>query len=248
MNEIEFSDGAREWLLSIADDKHLMGQQHAEWIGIAPFLEEDLAFASIGQDELRHAAWLYQLIAGDDDAAIDQLAFGRAAGQYRSCHLVEFATDDWATAFVRHWIFDLADAYRIELLASSTLEVLRHIAARIQAEERFHRLHSQQMLDVLLADPTAARRITKAVEQIAPLVPGMFDGVAGEVDAIVEGLTAAPFIGVWPSVRAEIEERVGAVDWGGTPEHGRRTVRSPNWQPMMSRMREVIALDVEAVW
>ena len=76
----------------------------------------------------------------------------------------------------------------------------------------------------------------------------MFDGVAGEVDAIVEGLTAAPFIGVWPSVRAEIEERVGAVDWGGTPEHGRRTVRSPNWQPMMSRMREVIALDVEAVW
>ena len=34
MSEIEFSDGAREWLLSIADDKHLMGQQHAEWIGI----------------------------------------------------------------------------------------------------------------------------------------------------------------------------------------------------------------------
>ena len=33
-----------------------MGQQHTEWIGVAPFLEEDLAFSSIGQDELGHAA------------------------------------------------------------------------------------------------------------------------------------------------------------------------------------------------
>ncbi len=41
----------REYLLALADDDHLMGQQHTEWIGVAPFLEEDMALASIGQDE-----------------------------------------------------------------------------------------------------------------------------------------------------------------------------------------------------
>ena len=46
----EISPQVREFLLALADDKHLMGQQHAEWIGVTPFLEEDLAFCSIGQD------------------------------------------------------------------------------------------------------------------------------------------------------------------------------------------------------
>ena len=52
----------KEYLLAFADDEHLMGQQHTEWIGIAPFLEEDMAFASIGQDELGHASMLYAFI------------------------------------------------------------------------------------------------------------------------------------------------------------------------------------------
>ena len=54
--------GGREHLLALADDEHLIGQQHTEWIGVAPFLEEDLAFASIAQDELGHAAALYEVI------------------------------------------------------------------------------------------------------------------------------------------------------------------------------------------
>ena len=73
----------REFLLAFADDEHLIGQQHTEWIGVAPFLEEDLAFSSIAQDELGHAAALYAIVAGDgdpvdDDLRIDDLAFGRA--------------------------------------------------------------------------------------------------------------------------------------------------------------------------
>ncbi len=67
------SDGGREYLLAFADDEHLIGQQHTEWIGTAPFLEEDLAFCSIAQDELGHAAALYELL-GD----ADELAFRRA--------------------------------------------------------------------------------------------------------------------------------------------------------------------------
>ena len=31
-------DGTVEFLISFADDEHLMGQRHTEWIGVAPFL------------------------------------------------------------------------------------------------------------------------------------------------------------------------------------------------------------------
>ena len=59
---MSLSAGAAETLLAFADDEHIIGQRHTEWIGVAPFLEEDLAMSSIAQDELGHAASLYELL------------------------------------------------------------------------------------------------------------------------------------------------------------------------------------------
>ena len=67
------SDAARELVLAFADDELCVGQNHAWWIAIGPFLEEDLAFTSIAQDELGHARSLYGLITDD----VDDLAYGR---------------------------------------------------------------------------------------------------------------------------------------------------------------------------
>ena len=113
--------GTAEFLLAFADDEHLMGQQHTEWIGIAPFLEEDMAFASIAQDELSHAALLYAIVADNgqggppDDRAIDTLAFDRSAADYRSAQIVEVACTGWAHALVRHWLYDTAEELRWSL-------------------------------------------------------------------------------------------------------------------------------------
>ncbi|MBR9782697.1 hypothetical protein GYB60_01910 [bacterium] len=118
------TNGVREFLLAFADDEHLMGQQHAEWIGVAPFLEEDLAFCSIGQDELAHAASLYAIVAGDGDPtgvvdpAIDELAFHRDPADWRSCRLVEEPSGDWGHALVRHWLYDAAEELRWDLICS----------------------------------------------------------------------------------------------------------------------------------
>ena len=48
----------RAHLLALADDEHMVGARHTNWIGLGPFLEEDLAFCSIAQDELGHAIGL----------------------------------------------------------------------------------------------------------------------------------------------------------------------------------------------
>ena len=118
---------AHEVLLALADDEHLMGQQHAEWIGVAPFLEEDLAFCSIAQDELGHAAALYELL-GD----ADQLAFRRSPEDYRSCHLVELPCPDWADALVRHWLYDEAEVLRWDALAGSSWAAVAAVVERVQ--------------------------------------------------------------------------------------------------------------------
>jgi ring-1,2-phenylacetyl-CoA epoxidase subunit PaaC len=46
-------------LLELADDELILGWRNSEWTGIAPLLEEDVAFSSIAQNEIGHARALY---------------------------------------------------------------------------------------------------------------------------------------------------------------------------------------------
>lgn len=239
----------RELILAFADDEHLMGQQHTEWIGVAPFLEEDLAFSSIGQDELGHAAMLYELLVGADDAAIDKIAYDRSAAEYRSCHFCEYQTNDWAEALIRHWMYDLAEKLRWELFADSSVIELCEIASRALREESYHRLHAETLVDALLASSEAAERLRSALYGLVPLALGLFEGVASEADCVANGVVAAPFgarIGEWKQL---VEARFGGVVWSAPPpRQHQRTSRSDAWQPLMTRMREVLDFDREAIW
>ena len=76
-------------LLEIADDELILGWRDSEWTGIAPFLEEDVAFSSIAQNEIGHARALYELVARERGATADELAFDRSPDEYRCSALVE---------------------------------------------------------------------------------------------------------------------------------------------------------------
>ena len=66
-------------LLTLADDELILGWRNSEWTGIAPFLEEDVAFSSIAQNEIGHARALYELAARELGTDADALAFDRTA-------------------------------------------------------------------------------------------------------------------------------------------------------------------------
>src|SRR5918994_535549 len=85
----------RSLVLAVADDELVIGHRHSEWTGFAPHLEEDVAFSSIAQDEIGHAAALYGLLARLDDTDADAIALGRDAGEYRSAILCERPNRDW---------------------------------------------------------------------------------------------------------------------------------------------------------
>src|SRR5512140_691569 len=102
-----------ELLLTLADDEFVIGFRDSEWTGIAPMLEEDVAFSSLEQDEIGHARLLYQprvALTGEDP---DRLAFHRQPSEYRHARLLDHPRNDWAFTVVRRWLYDTADAFRL---------------------------------------------------------------------------------------------------------------------------------------
>ena len=106
-------------LLELADDELVLGWRNSEWTGIAPFLEEDVAFSSIAQNEIGHARALYELVARELGTDADAVAFDRPPEQYRSAPLVELRRLEWALTIARHWLYETADAVRLEALQAS---------------------------------------------------------------------------------------------------------------------------------
>ena len=155
--DISGRDALAELLLSVADDEFVIGFWDSEWTGIAPMLEEDVATSSIAQDEIGHARALYELLAtltGDD---ADQIAFGREADAYRHAALLDHARGDWAFSVARRYLYETADAVRLEALARSTWEPIAQLATKMRREETYHRMHADAWLRRLADGPPEAR-------------------------------------------------------------------------------------------
>src|SRR5262245_63515719 len=107
----------------------MLGHRNADWTGLAPILEEDIAFSSLSQDELAHATALYQMVAGMLGTSADKLAYGRKPEEYRCAQLVELSDEfNWATAIGRNFFCDHFDAGRLARLAQSAYTPLAQLA------------------------------------------------------------------------------------------------------------------------
>src|SRR6266852_8228585 len=121
-----------ELLLGLADDELVLGWRNSEWTGIAPVLEEDVAFSSIAQNESGHARAIYQLLSEDADA----LAFDRRPDEYRCAPIVQRRfVPDWARTIARHVLYETADELRIAALKESGDAEVAGLAAKIDREE-----------------------------------------------------------------------------------------------------------------
>src|SRR3954447_6867111 len=148
-----------ELLLGLADDELIIGWRDSEWTGIAPMLEEDVAFSSIAQNEIGHARAVYELLSEDADA----LAFDRPLEEYRCAPLVELRLLDWAHAIARRWLYEVADEIRISALKGSL-----PLAAKIDREETYHRQHAAMWHERL----AGTSQFRAAVEDLWPYALG----------------------------------------------------------------------------
>ncbi len=164
-----------ELLLELADDELILGWRNSEWTGIAPFLEEDVAFSSIAQNEIGHARALYELAARDLGTDADALAFDRKPEEYRCAPLVELRRLEWARTIARHWLYETADAVRLEALKASDDPEVAGLAAKMDREEAYHRLHAEMWIDRLLASDEGRTRLEEGVQELWAYALGVLD-------------------------------------------------------------------------
>jgi ring-1,2-phenylacetyl-CoA epoxidase subunit PaaC len=159
-------------LLTLADDELILGWRDSEWTGIAPTLEEDVAFSSIAQNEIGHARALYELAAAELGTNADALAFDREPRDYACAPLVELRLlDDWALTIARRYLYEEADRVRIEALMSGEDRELAGLAAKIDREEVYHRLHAELWASRLRDEP----RFEAAVAKLWPYALGLLE-------------------------------------------------------------------------
>jgi len=178
-------------LLSIADDELILGWRDSEWTGIAPFLEEDVAFSSIAQNEIGHARALYELAAAELGTTADELAFDRPPEEYRCAPLVQLRKLEWARTIARHWLYETADEIRLESLKASDDADIAGIAAKMDREEAYHRMHAEMWVDRMFASDEGRARFEEAVEELWPYALGVLDDE------------------LRPELRRRVEERLG---------------------------------------
>jgi ring-1,2-phenylacetyl-CoA epoxidase subunit PaaC len=193
-------------LLEIADDELILGWRDSEWTGIAPSLEEDVAFSSIAQNEIGHARALYELAARELGTDADSLAFDRDPAEYRCAQLVELRRLEWAHTIARHWLYECADEIRLAALKESDDPDLAGLAAKMDREEVYHRMHAQMWADRLRDEP----RFTDAVRELWPLALGVLP----------------------PEQRARLAERVGLEVEDAVERNGHATDLQELWEEM----------------
>ncbi len=209
-------------LLAIADDELVLGWRDSEWTGIAPFLEEDVAFSSIAQTEIGHARALYELVAQELGTTADELAFDRSPAEYRAAPLAELdLVHDWARSVARRYLYEAADALRVEALRRSERPELAGLAAKIEREEAYHQLHAEMWAERLRADGDGRRRFEAALDALWPYALGVLEGDERErlceilgrepVEAVERGTHVEDWPALWNEMTIVRRSAPGAV-------------------------------------
>lgn len=199
-------------LLALADDELIIGHRHSEWTGWAPHLEEDLAFSSIAQDEMAHARLLYELAEPLAGRTPDELALGRRPEEYLHAVLCERPNGDWGYTVARQYLYDTADAVRLEALERSSFAELAEAVRAIRLEERYHLEHARVWFARLAGGPVQAReRLAGGLERAVPEAMGLFEALPGEAALVEEGVLPEPTSALLARWLADLGEALESV-------------------------------------
>ncbi|WP_328702013.1 1,2-phenylacetyl-CoA epoxidase subunit PaaC [Alicyclobacillus fructus] len=203
--------------LQLGDEELFLGHRDSEWLGLAPEIEEDVAFASMAQDEVRHAAFWYELAETAGMGQADALAFDRPATDRRHAALCARPNGDWAHTVLRHYLYDAWDAVRLMALAEAGEETVAQGARRMLREEHYHHLHMEKwVVDLGRAGGEAGQRLLKAFQALLPDLPHLA-AFAVDPQALVDlGILARPL----PDLRREFVARISpTLAKAGLPVH-----------------------------
>jgi ring-1,2-phenylacetyl-CoA epoxidase subunit PaaC len=205
-------------ILSIADNKQMLGLRYAEWATRAPSLEADIAAAAMGLDDLGHSRVLYGCLEplGEDPRGPERES---DPASLRALAYFDEPWTEWAQFVAANAVLDTAFTLMIEACVNGSVEVLQHRLRKMLMEERYHFLHGRSWLKSGIGAEPLNRAWSEAIEWFGP--PG------GEVAELHrEGkLSLGP-----TELRTKLEEQLESkapearVDWTA-------------WDPLRRRSR-----------
>jgi ring-1,2-phenylacetyl-CoA epoxidase subunit PaaC len=240
-------------LYRMADDELVIGHRNSEWTGLAPILEEDIAFSSMAQDEMGHARAYYEMLHQLGEPDPDTLAFARKPRQFRCASLVCLPKGDWALSVIRQFLYDSAESVRLVALCESTLEPLAQLARKLRGEEKYHLMHGRSwVLRLGNAIPESHRRMQDALTAVYPHALGLFEPT--EADEPLAQAGVCPHEGElktqWESAVFPALQAAGLhVGDHVRPVYGGRVGRHPDsLTELLNNMQLVYNIDPSAKW
>src|SRR5436309_11806289 len=210
-------------VLSIADNKQMLGLRYAEWATRAPSLEADIAAAAMGLDDLGHSRVLYGCLEplGADPRGPERES---DAGSLRNLAYFDQPWSEWSQFVAANAILDTAFTVMIEACVGGSVEVLQHRLRKMLMEERYHFLHGRSWLRSGIDKEPLERAWGEAIEFFGPPDgetesmhrDGTLSMCPAEMLARIEGRleTKAPHVAVdwktWRPVRRRV--RPGGID------------------------------------
>jgi 1,2-phenylacetyl-CoA epoxidase catalytic subunit len=205
-------------VLSIADNKQMLGLRYAEWATRAPSLEADIAAAAMGLDDLGHSRVLYGCLEplGSDPRGSERES---DPSSLRALAYFDEPWTEWAQFVAANAVLDTAFTVMIEACVNGSVEVLQHRLRKMLMEERYHFLHGRSWLKSGIGAEPLNRAWTEAVEWFGP--------PDGEVAALNEEgrLSMGP-----PELRAKLEEQLDTKSPDVRPDW-------MSWDPVRRRSR-----------
>jgi ring-1,2-phenylacetyl-CoA epoxidase subunit PaaC len=179
------------YTLGLADDALVSAQRLGWWISRAPELEEDVALAIIGLDQLGQARSLLTY-AGElegEGRSEDDLAYLRDDREFCNVKLVERPMTDFGVAMARLLVFATYQLHLYRSLSASNDTTLAGVAAKAVKEVAYHVDHASHWV-VRLGDGTdeSHARMQAALEAEWPYVDELF----APLDASLAGRVADP--------------------------------------------------------
>ena len=174
-----------DYTLGLADDALVSAQRMGWWISRAPELEEDVALANIGLDQLGQARTLLSYageLEGEETGqplSEDDLAYLRDERAYRNVKLVERPMTDFGVAMARLLLFSTYQLHLYRALAPGSDETLAAIAGKAVKEVAYHVDHATQWV-LRLGDGTddSHARMQSALEAEWPFMEELFPPLA----------------------------------------------------------------------
>ena len=205
-------------LLSLADNKRLLGMRYSEWILGAPTLEAGIACSAMAQDEWGHGRILYAMLK-DFGRDPGELEHQRESQDYLVVELLDAPPDEWPALLALNALLDTAMSVQCAALTESRYAPLQFKMGKLLDEERFHFEHARGWT-TRLAETEAGREALAAAYEAA-LEPCLrwFGRGEGEVWAALD------------------EDSV--ID--GSPD-----VQRARWLERVGPLLEVVGLDVKA--